>query len=121
MSTNPTEIARITRIEPPRQTIDAATIHMRDLAEGGIDFPDYIEARAESRITDARNGTIVLEGQIIPILDLNRRSAVVKLIRKLSRSFMGYQIKVADVIEANDLWLDIQSLILATEMAKTEA
>lgn len=118
MSTNPTEISRITRIDPPRRTIDAATIHMRDLAEAGIDFSDYIEARAESHLADVRNETTVLEGQVILLLDLNRRAAVTRLIRTLSRSFMGTQIRVTDIKEVNALWLDIQSLILATELAK---
>ncbi|MBL7233354.1 hypothetical protein [Komagataeibacter oboediens] len=121
MSTNPTEISRITRIDPPRQTIAAATIHMRDYAEAGIDFSDCIEARAESRLADVRNETTALEGEVVPVLDLNRRAAVTRLIRALSRSFMGDQIRVSDMKNANDLWLDIQSLIVATEMAKGKA
>lgn len=121
MSTNSTEISRITRIEPPRQTIDAATIHMRDFAEGGIDFSDYIEARAIAHAADVGNDTCGFDGPPDSLLVFRRRDAAVKLIRKLSESFMGNHIKVAEMTEANDLWLDIQSLILAAEMAKAEA
>lgn len=118
MPTNPTEISRITRIDPPRRTIDVATIHMHDFAEGGIDFSDYIETCAQSCLADVRDETTALEGQVISLLDLNRRTAVTRLIRTLSRSFMGTQIRVTDIKEADALWLDIQSLILATELAK---
>ncbi|GCE79377.1 hypothetical protein [Komagataeibacter oboediens] len=119
MFTNSTEISRITHIEPPRRTVDAATIHMRDFAEGGIDFPDYIEARAIAHAADAGNDTCGFDGPPDSLLVFQRRDAAIKLIRKLSESFMGNHIKVADMTEANELWLDIQSLILATEMAKT--
>lgn len=121
MSTNTTEISRITRVVPPRKYIGVTTFHMNDMGGAGIDLSDPIEARAAAHLAADLNEPSAFEVPASAVMEDKRRSCAIKLIGVLSSSFMGDRVRVADMIEANDLWFNIQSLILAAEMAKAEA